>query len=212
MTTYDGGQIVHDQGPILCLREWWPWTEPWWAQSTGGSADPGPLRRRCRSLVRQMKVPRPFDLQQFKSELEQTRGRQIKFVPVKTTSKSPCGLHLAVDDVDYVFFEASTSPLHQVHIALHELGHVCFGHEGISPFSVEFLARAMPNLDPAALRRVLGRTSFTAAQEQEAEMFATVVGEKGAITEVAHKVVEFTPDTAQMLSRLAAGLAEASGW
>jgi len=86
-------------------------------------------------------------------------------------------------------------------------------HQGISPFTEEFLTKAMPNLDPAALRRVLGRTTFTATQEQEAEMFATVVGEKGAITDVAHHTVEYSPDTAQMLSRLAAGLAEAqAGW
>lgn len=164
-------------------------------------------------MIRQFKVPRPFDLQQFKHELERVRRRQIRFVPVATTSRSPCGLWLADESTDYVFFEASTSPLHQVHIALHELGHMLWEHQGISPFTEEFLAGAMPNLDPAALRRVLGRTTFSATQEQEAEMFATVVGEKGAITEVAHRTMEYSPDTSRMLSRLAAGLAEASnGW
>jgi hypothetical protein len=185
----------------LCLRLW---AVPWY--SSVPALPLRPLRRRCKDLIREFKVPKPFDLGQFKRELERVRNRRIQFVPVKTTSKSPCGLWLAAGDTDYVFFEAATSPLHQVHIALHELGHMLWEHQGISPFTADYLTHAMPTLDPAAMQRVLGRTTFSASEEQEAEMFATMVGERGAITEVTHRPVEFSPDTAELLGRLAAGL------
>jgi hypothetical protein len=193
----------------LCLRNWWPWTSQRWGEATDGVMDRREQRKRASVLLKGLKMPRPFDLDLFRIELQRLRGRAIVFVPVKTTAKSPCGLWVNTLDTDYVFFESSTSPLHQVHIALHELGHMLMGHRGIAPDSEEFLRKAMPTLDPAAMKRVLGRTAFTQVQEAEAESFATLVGEKGKILDIAHRRLELPADTSDVLSRLAAGLAEA---
>lgn len=167
------------------------------------------MRRRCARLLRQYHVPKPFDVRKFTAGIEEQRGRRIVLVPTPTKSRSPCGLWLSTDGCDYIFFEAGTSPLHQMHIILHELGHMLCEHSGVNPYGAEFLRTALPTIDPEAVRRVLGRSAFTADDEREAEVFATLVGQKGEITEVAHAVIELPPDTAQMLSRLAAGLAEA---
>lgn len=203
-------QLSLDEDATFCLRGWWPWQEPWWSAA---SSSPAPsragTRRRCARLLRQYEVPKPFDVRKFAEGLERQRGRRIMLVPVQTASRSPCGLWFSTDACDYVFFEGATSPLHQVHIILHELGHMLCGHDGVNPFGEEFLRKAMPNIDPAAVRRVLGRTAFSADDEREAEVFATLVGERGEITDVAHAPLELPPDTALMLSRLAAGLAEA---
>lgn len=209
-----GSEALLADDPQLCLRAWWPWQGTAWMAASGRPAGRAGMRRRCRRLIRGIDVPRPFDVDRFTNGLQRQRGRRIMVVPIKTNSRSPCGLWIATDDTDYVFFEANTSPLHQRHIVLHEFGHMLFEHSGISPFSEPILRQAMPNLDPSALKRVLGRSTFTAGQEAEAEMFATLVGEKGAITDVGHEPMELPPDTAQMLTRLAAGLAEArsTGW
>ncbi|MEU7823071.1 hypothetical protein [Catellatospora sp. NPDC049133] len=194
-------------GPA-CLRGW-SLDRAWWTVSTGGVASPRRTRRRCKELIRDFDVPRPFDLELFRQELERKRGRRIVFVPVETGARCPCGLWLATADTDYVFVERATSPLHMTHIALHEIGHILFGHQGISPYSAEFLAKALPTLDPSAVIRLLGRTAYSGRQEEEAETLATVVGERGRITDIAHRPILVGSDTARMLERLVAGLAEA---
>lgn len=66
--------------------------------------------------------------------------------------------------VDYVFYEAQTTPLHREHIVLHELGHILFGHHSLEGEEADGGAPV-----------VLGRTNYTTRQEQEAEMLASMI-------------------------------------
>lgn len=66
--------------------------------------------------------------------------------------------------VDYVFYEAQTTPLHREHIVLHELGHILFGHHSLEGEETDGAAPV-----------VLGRTNYTTRQEQEAEMLASMI-------------------------------------
>jgi len=191
-----------------CLRGW-PMDRAWWAASTGGVVSPRTTRRRCKNLISGLNVPRPFNLELFRQEMEHKRGMRIVFVEVETSSRCPCGLWLATADTDYVFIDRNTSPVHKTHIALHELGHILFGHEGISSYTPVFLTKALPTLDPRAVVRLLGRTAYSEQQEEEAETLATVVGEKGRITDITHQPLVTGSDTVRMLERLVAGLAEA---
>lgn len=174
------------------------------------------LRRRCAATLRAFEVPRPFDLELFRREIERVRGRHLVLVPVQTAASSPCGLWIAdpQTDTDYVMYESGTSPLHKIHIVLHEMGHMVFEHRGLSPFAPDFLARALPDLDPAAVSQVLGRTTFSSVEEAEAEMWATLVGEWGALTQVRHPQIAAAPDVAAQLDRLAAALQQphSRGW
>src|SRR3712207_3910765 len=130
------------------------------------------LRRRCAAVLRGFDVPRPFDLNTFVRGIEQVRGRRLVLMAVTTEASSPCGLWMAdpATGTDYVMYEAVTTPLRQVHIVLHEIGHLLFRHRGMSPFATQFLATALPDLDAQAVVRALGRTTFTSIEEAEAEM------------------------------------------
>jgi hypothetical protein len=80
--------------------------------------------------------------------------------------------------VDYVFYEHETSQLHREHIILHELGHLLCEHQPTEVIDAEVVAQLFPHLNPAVVHRVLGRTTYTAVEEQEAEMLASLVRER----------------------------------
>ncbi|MBW1597232.1 hypothetical protein [Streptomyces sp. JJ38] len=84
-----------------------------------------------------------------------------------------CGLWVALDHADCIFYEASTSPLHRDHIVLHEISHMLLGHTssgGAEP-GVN-LGGLFTSIDPRTVRSVLGRANFSTPQEREAEELA----------------------------------------
>jgi hypothetical protein len=135
------------------------------------------LRRRCERRLRGIRIPSPFDLETFCAEVEARRGRPLIRRPVAGLSASaPCGLWIGTPAADHVFYDPGTSPLHAEHIVLHELAHILSGHSGTDGA----LARLFPDLDPATVSRVLGRASYTSAQEREAEMMASLIRGRSA--------------------------------
>nr|WP_296064373.1 hypothetical protein [uncultured Actinoplanes sp.] len=130
------------------------------------------LRRRCEARLRGLRIPSPFDLDAFCDEVAARRGRPLVRQAVPGLSaEAPCGLWVGTGRADHVFYDPGTSPLHAEHIVLHELAHILSGHSGRDAG----LARLFPDLDPATVRRVLGRVSYTTAQEREAEMMASLI-------------------------------------
>jgi len=93
----------------------------------------------------------------------------------KQTRLGPCGVWLSLPEVDYVFYERETSQLHREHIILHELGHLLCEHQPTEVIDEEVIAKLFPHLNPTVVHRVLGRTTYTAIEEQEAEMIASLV-------------------------------------
>ena len=65
--------------------------------------------------------------------------------------------------------------MHREHIILHELGHLLCEHQPTEVIDQEVVAQLFPHLNPAVVQRVLGRTTYTAIEEQEAEMLASLV-------------------------------------
>jgi len=130
-------------------------------------------RRHARVLLQRITLPDPFDLDEFLQVVAADRGRPIKVRPLagEQLPTVPCGLWIAGETVDWVFVENSTSPLHREHIVLHEVAHMICGHTtGINHPSV-----LLPHLDPARVRMVLGRTSYSDDQEREAEALASLL-------------------------------------
>ena len=80
-----------------------------------------------------------------------------------------------------MFYEPDTSALHRDHIVLHELGHLLHEHEPSESMDEAVLRELFPGLAVDVVMRVLGRTSYSAVEEQEAEMIASIV------TEVVHR-------------------------
>lgn len=130
------------------------------------------LRKRCAARIHDLPVPIPFDTQIFVASLAGRRGRPIVLCPMALRGES-FGAWIAELSVDVVFYEERTAPLHQRHIILHELGHILCDHEGLDGTD---LAALLSGTDPAdeGLRAPRG-TRYTDAEEQEAEMIATLI-------------------------------------
>ena len=135
------------------------------------------LRRRCEHVLDGVDIPDPFDVDAFASTIAGRRQRALHLLP-KQTPVGPCGVWLAMPEADYVFYENGTSAVHREHIILHELGHLLGEHEAHETIDDDVLRELFPQLDPAMVRRVLGRTTYSAAEEQEAEMIASMVLER----------------------------------
>lgn len=132
------------------------------------------LRQRCERLLLDIDVPQPFDIDDFATLIANQRGRPLRLV-AKTSPLGPCGMWLALPDTDYVFYEAATTRLHRDHIVVHELAHLLASHEPSDTVDPAILKTLLPNLDPAVVQRVLARAEYSADQEQEAEMIASLV-------------------------------------
>ncbi|HWG97799.1 MAG TPA: hypothetical protein VNV66_00375 [Pilimelia sp.] len=134
------------------------------------------LRRYCERRLEGVPIPVPFDLGEFCAGVARRRGRRLwlRGVPHLGTA-APCGLWIATGTADYVFYDPGTSRLHAEHIVLHELGHMLCGHSVATEVGRSVLSALVPDLDPAAVARVLGRVSYTTAQEREAELTASLI-------------------------------------
>lgn len=132
------------------------------------------LRRRCSDLVMDLDIPRPWDFEEFRSRLERQRGRALHLIALPANADLPCGLCIPAATTDYIYYAPGTTELHREHIALHEIGHLlCEHNDGLT--SVDLAPLLLPNIDPATVTHVLGRTAYTSDAEKEAETFASLV-------------------------------------
>jgi hypothetical protein len=135
------------------------------------------VRRRCDAVLRQLSLPTPFDVRALCEGLAAQRGRPIRLLPLAGLT-GVCGLWIATDTTDFIAYEQHTTPPHQDHIVLHEIGHMLCEHYPATVTPAEQARLLLPSLDPAMVRRVLGRTGYTSVEEQEAEIFASLVGQR----------------------------------
>jgi len=84
-------------------------------------------------------------------------------------------LWIATVDTDYLVVQEGASPAHQDLILLHELGHVLFDPEDGLPLDDDLLKVLVPQVDPATVTRMLGRSRYTLESEQTVEVFATLL-------------------------------------
>ncbi|SFR29789.1 hypothetical protein SAMN04488564_121113 [Lentzea waywayandensis] len=133
------------------------------------------LWRRCERIASTVDLPDPFDVHALFGGIAEQRGRPIELIPLQTRPGAPCGVLAATDRADYVFYTRDTSPLHQQHILLHELGHLLCGHAEGQELSDKVAAMLTPNLPVELVRRVLGRTTYLWEHEQEAELVASLI-------------------------------------
>jgi hypothetical protein len=136
------------------------------------------LRKRCQRVVDLLGLPQPFSLELFLSQLESRRGRRIRLMPIQThiALSGQCGLWIETEDVDFIFYDEDTTPFHQRLIIEHECAHIiCADPEsGMAAESLK-IDELLPHLDPSLIQRVLGRDCYTDAQEEEAEMIASLI-------------------------------------
>lgn len=138
----------------------------------GSSAE----RDHWRQQVFAVDLPRPFDMDLFCQRLAERRGRRLDMIPALLADAGVTGLWVPLETADVVYYEQDTTPLHQQHIQLHELGHMLYDHAHEPGASDALRDRVLDTLDLETLDRLLARRSYDSREEQEAEGFARLVG------------------------------------
>lgn len=166
------------------------------------------LQRSCRRLLRDLDIRPPLDVGQLCARLGEHRGRPIELYPYPIVTPGPFGLWFSLEDADAIFFQQETTPAHQTHIVMHELGHLLADHpsdETDSDEAVRVIREQLPGFDdPPRARR---RTCYDSDYEREAELVATIILHWAA---VADRVM--TPSTTTTARRLGAALGDRVGW
>jgi len=143
------------------------------------------LRRPCEALVDSLAITAPFDAVAFCEKLGAARGRPIRRLPRALTADGVYGMWVATRHEDLIVYESRTSPPHQDHIMFHELGHLLCGHEAAPITGHDAALMLLPDLDPAVVERVLRRTQYSAVEEREAELVASLILQRVALSMVA---------------------------
>ncbi|MEU1312682.1 toxin [Streptomyces cinnamoneus] len=148
------------------------------AQQQVGKGDLKQLRRASEAVLARLDLPDGCGIATLTERLSADRNRPIRLLELPMGAESPCGMWLATDVADIIVVEANTSRLHRDHIIAHELAHMLCGHRDSTGPDPTGLAYLFPNLDPQRVREMLGRTSYSNAEEQEAETVASLLLER----------------------------------
>ncbi|MCE7008181.1 hypothetical protein LWC34_35990 [Kibdelosporangium philippinense] len=159
---------------------------------------------RLSEFVALLDVPAPFDIDELVRRIGAVRGRPIVLRAVDLPADGPSGMWIATGSADHICYAAGTSPLHQEHIVLHELGHLLCGHTAPQPDPDKIFKFLMPSLDPAMVRSVLGRSAYSDPEERQAEMFAMLVLERA--NRLPSRRHRLSPELAEVLDRIEAAL------
>ncbi|MGP3981577.1 hypothetical protein [Streptomyces sp. KR80] len=143
----------------------------------------GGVRRRCKQLINELALPATTDLHGLCDVVARRIGRPIHLVPMSLDGVVS-GMTATTDDAYWVFYELRTSPWHQVHIVLHEIGHLLLGHEQDPAVTEDALKVWTPSVDVATAMRRLGLTMgfarhncYDNAAERETEVLGTLLME-----------------------------------
>lgn len=140
--------------------------------------DESQLRDCCEQLIDHLRLPHRFSTGQLCEAISRLRGKPIILKPLRTVGaiNAPCGIRLETANSELLFYEEGTSVHHQRHILTHELMHVYRDHPGSLEVHVS-TAHAL-GLNPTLVLRMSGRTSYSSADEREAEMMATIIRQR----------------------------------
>ncbi|WP_026254928.1 ImmA/IrrE family metallo-endopeptidase [Salinispora arenicola] len=137
------------------------------------------LRRRCQRLINDLEIPEPFDLDCFRRQLAGQRGRPLKISPLPALAEPGfvSGVWVATENADYILYNARTSPLHQRHIIMHEVGHMIFRHNEHELPEGVMRSSEFPNIYSRPGGDMTARINYSKWEEVEAEMAATLLVE-----------------------------------
>lgn len=165
------------------------------------------LRRGVRQLLRELDLDTPLDVRLLCERLAQRRGRPIKLVPYPLPVPGVFGLWLGALGTDFILYQKETTPAHQEHIILHEVGHIISGHRG-NDGDADLMSQLFPDLPPDLVRHALRRDGYEPAAEREAEMVATVIKEWATLLER----LKVSPEARRSGRRLRSAFDDHQGW
>lgn len=132
------------------------------------------LRDQCEHRLRDLPLPNPFDLTTLRDVIATRRQRPIILQPAASKA-GPFGMWAAGANVDVIFYDVEASPVHQQHIILHELCHLICNHRPSPLEDFEYLRLLCPDLSPEISNHVLRRMAYSASEDREAEMLASLI-------------------------------------
>lgn len=165
------------------------------------------LRAQCRTLLRELDMRPPFDVNEFCGRLGRQRGKPILLQAHPIPAPGPFGFWLGKKTEDLIVYQEETSRLHQVQIILHEIGHMMAGHASDEQDD-DVLRLLYPSVSLDVVHRWLRRTDYHSPEEIEAEKIATI------ILEWAWELDARAPDLPRTEAgrRLRGGLSDHVGW
>lgn len=159
-------------------------------------------RELCEPIIRRMNIEWPLDITALCRQVAAERGRPLHLLGLTGRGGAPTGLWVTTDTADYIFYNELASPLHRAHIVLHEIGHMVLAHAAGTTLSAATAQLLMPGLDQAAVRKSLSRSDYSATQEQEAEVFATLIMARAPSIHEVGDSTDLPADLADAMRRL----------
>ncbi|WP_194904797.1 hypothetical protein [Catenulispora rubra] len=138
------------------------------------------LRAACKARLRDIEIPRPFDLDEFARNVQAHRNRPLLILPAPdpTSDDMPYGSWWATDHGDFIFYEPHTTELHRTQIVLHELAHMLWGDEAAGVADSPAANTGLPDIEPAAIRTMMTRHNYSTPEERRAELLASLILEE----------------------------------
>lgn len=131
------------------------------------------VRSSCMALLRDLDIQPPFSVDEFCERLSERRGIPIRLIEWSLPVPGPFGLWMSRPHEDCIFFQKETTPTHQRHIILHEIGHIVSEHDSdLEPIEPMELGQGLPT---GWTWRGLRRTCYSEAYEREAEEVASTI-------------------------------------
>lgn len=129
------------------------------------------------NTISSLDLPNIFDFDSLVKNISSKIKQEIEFIPC-TMIADTTGMVVSGEKI-HIFFEANVSPIHQVQIKLHELGHIILGHiaDVNKPDKDEtlILQSFFTSVEDYKKQQVvaMNRRDYDSASEKEAEFFAT---------------------------------------
>ncbi|MFF0754441.1 hypothetical protein [Streptomyces sp. NPDC004267] len=158
--------------------------------------------QKARDFVAGLNLPPATSVRELIPFVESHTGRRIKLMPVTDRAglmptgdrSSPCGTWLAIKSTDYIFYDASTSIVHQDLIIGHEFAHILRRHQSLADVdegdeedegadlatklaALGDLGGLLPDLTPNMILMLLARTRYTEPEEADAETIGSLLSE-----------------------------------
>jgi len=170
------------------------------------------LYKQAAARARALDLPSPFDAFAFCRAVERSSGRPIVLRAVRMDG-GVYGAWLPVGGTDFIFYEEDTSAFHQQQIILHEGSHIVCAHRPTAIPDAELVQLLAPllRLDMGTVGAHMRlRHTYSAREEQEAEVLASLLLERVAAAPVLSGW-ELDPEAAALIDRLRASLEATPG-
>lgn len=137
---------------------------------------------RCAGIIAGLPIPRPFDLERLRTNLEAVLGQDLLFLPVHVPDHNFTGAVARAETAYAVLYKENTSVPHQLAIICHELGHIFLKHMIPTTTTAELAQRFCRRVDLGRVGEIYPLQRYvqrhTTAEEREAETFGEQLRER----------------------------------